>query len=245
MSKVNLESYHWETVNDVDFFTNGVTCTDINVKDTVRQLCFQHMDLEIERKNEEICISPEVVNICIPNRMFPNVKNVKSNSKVFKSGKYLVVKSTLRLLNAFGQSEDTPLDGSDFISINEYALDGCKSHEFVNLFSGGKFTTYENSFTGSGFMEQPFANGLKAFRTQYETTIIDIDENADIVILPEGKIKFHQLNLQYALRFRMRKAYIMQQDWLRKKLSWNRAAAQRNLLIMLMILWKLYTAYGL
>ena len=125
--------------------------------------------------------------------MFPNVKNVKSNSKVFKSGKYLVVKSTLRLLNAFGQSEDTPLDGSDFISINEYALDGCKSHKFVNLFSGGKFTTYENSFTGSGFMEQPFANGLKAFRTQYGTTILDIDENADIVILPEGKIKFHQL----------------------------------------------------
>lgn len=200
MSKVNLESYHWETVNDVDFFTNGVTCTDINVKDTVRQLCFQHMVIDIDRDNkkvfpsvEEICISPEVVNICIPNRMFPNVKNVKSNSKVFKSGKYLVVKSTLRLLNAFGQSEDTPLDGSDFISINEYALDGCKSHEFVNLFSGDKFTTYENSFTGSGFMEQPFANGLKAFRTQYGTTILDIDENADIVILPEGKIKFHQL----------------------------------------------------
>ena len=167
MSKVNLESYHWETVNDVDFFTNGVTCTDINVKDTVKQLCFQHMVIDIDRDNkkvfpsvEEICISPEVVNICIPNRMFPNVKNVKSNSKVFKSGKYLVVKSTLRLLNAFGQSEDTPLDGSDFISINEYALDGCKSHKFVNLFSGGKFTTYENSFTGSGFMEQPFANGL-------------------------------------------------------------------------------------
>lgn len=200
MSKVNLESYHWETVNDVDFFTNGVTCTDINVKDTVKQLCFQHMVIDIDRDNkkvfpsvEEICISPEVVNICIPNRMFPNVKNVKSNSKVFKSGKYLVVKSTLRLLNAFGQSEDTPLDGSDFISINEYALDGCKSHKFVNLFSGGKFTTYENSFTGSGFMEQPFANGLKAFRTQYGTTILDIDENADIVILPEGKIKFHQL----------------------------------------------------
>lgn len=200
MSKVNLESYHWETVNDVDFFTNGVTCTDINVKDTVKQLCFQHMVIDIDRDNkkvfpsvEEICISPEVVNICIPNRMFPNVKNVKSNSKVFKSGKYLVVKSTLRLLNAFGQSEDTPLDGSNFISINEYALDGCKSHKFVNLFSGGKFTTYENSFTGSGFMEQPFANGLKAFRTQYGTTILDIDENADIVILPEGKIKFHQL----------------------------------------------------
>lgn len=200
MSKANLESYHWETVNDVDFFTNGVVCTDINIKDTVKQLCFQHMVIDIDRDNkkvfpsvEEICISPEVVNICIPNRMFPNVKNVKSNSKVFKSGKYLVVKSTLRLLNAFGQSEDTPLDGSDFISINEYALDGCKSHEFVNLFSGDKFTTYENSFTGSGFMEQPFANGLKAFRTQYETTILDIDENADIVILPEGKIKFHQL----------------------------------------------------
>lgn len=200
MSKANLKSYHWETVNDVDFFTNGVVCTDINIKDTVKQLCFQHMVIDIDRDNkkifpsvEEICISPEVVNICIPNRMFPNVKNVKSNSKVFKSGKYLVVKSTLKLLNAFGQSEDTPLDGSDFISINEYALDGCKSHEFVNLFSGGKFTTYENSFTGSGFMEQPFVNGLKVFRTQYGTTILDIDENADTVILPEGKIKFHQL----------------------------------------------------
>ena len=96
-------------------------------------------------------------------------------------------------MNAFGQSEDTPLDGSNFLSINEYALDGCKSHEFVNLFPGGKFTTYENSFTGSGFMEQPFVNGLKAFKTHYGTTILDIDENADIVILPEGKIKFHQL----------------------------------------------------
>ena len=200
MSKANLKNYRWETVDDVDFFTNGVVCTDINIKDTVKQLCFQHMVIDIDRDNkkvfpsvEEICISPEVVNICIPNRMFPNVKNVKSNSKVFKSGKYLVVKSTLRLLNAFGQSEDTPLDGSDFISINEYALDGCKSHEFVNLFSGGKFTTYENSFTGSGFMEQPFVNGLKVFRTQYGTTILDIDENADTVILPEGKIKFNQL----------------------------------------------------
>lgn len=200
MSKANLKNYRWETVNDVDFFTNGVVCTDINMKDTVKQLCFQHMAIDIDRGNkkvfpnvEEIYIGPEVAIICIPNRMFPNVKHVKSDSKVFKSGKYLIVKSTLRLLNAFGQSEDTPLDGSDFISINEYALDGCKSHEFVNLFSSGKFTTYENSFTGSGFMEQPFVNGLKVFRTQYGTTILDIDENADTVILPEGKIKFHQL----------------------------------------------------
>lgn len=200
MSKANLKNYRWETVNDVDFFTNGVVCTDINIKDTVKQLCFQHMVIDIDRDNkkvfpniEEIYISPKVVNICIPNKMFPNVKNVKSDSKVFNGGKYLVVKSTLRLLNAFGQSEDTPLDGSNFLSINEYALDGCKSHEFVNLFPGGKFTTYENSFTGSGFMEQPFVNGLKAFKTHYGTTILDIDENADIVILPEGKIKFHQL----------------------------------------------------
>lgn len=200
MSKANLKNYRWETVDDVDFFTNGVVCTDINMKDTVKQLCFQHMAIDIDRGNkkvfpnvEEIYIGPEVAIICIPNRMFPNVKHVKSDSKVFKSGKYLIVKSTLRLLNAFGQSEDTPLDGSDFISINEYVLDGCKSHEFVNLFSGGKFTTYENSFTGSGFMEQPFVNGLKVFRTQYGTTILDIDENADTVILPEGKIKFHQL----------------------------------------------------
>lgn len=200
MSKANLKNYRWETVDDVDFFTNGVVCTDINMKDTVKQLCFQHMAIDIDRGNkkvfpnvEEIYIGPEVAIICIPNRMFPNVKHVKSDSKVFKSGKYLIVKSTLRLLNAFGQSEDTPLDGSDFMSINEYALDGCKSHEFVNLFSGGKFTTYENSFTGSGFMEQPFVNGLKVFRTQYGTTILDIDENADTVILPESKIKFHQL----------------------------------------------------
>lgn len=200
MSKANLKNYRWETVDDVDFFTNGVVCTDINIKDTVKQLCFQHMVIDIDRDNkkvfpniEEIYISPKVVNICIPNKMFPNVKNVKSDSKVFNGGKYLVVKSTLRLLNAFGQSEDTPLDGSNFLSINEYALDGCKSHEFVNLFPGGKFTTYENSFTGSGFMEQSFVNGLKAFKTHYGTTILDIDENADTVILPEGKIKFHQL----------------------------------------------------
>ena len=53
MSKVNLESYYWETVNDVDFFTNGVTCTDINVRDTVSQLCFQHMVIDIDRDNKK------------------------------------------------------------------------------------------------------------------------------------------------------------------------------------------------
>lgn len=56
MSKVNLESYHWETVNDVDFFTNGVTCTDINVKDTVKQLCFQHMVIDIDRDNKKFSL---------------------------------------------------------------------------------------------------------------------------------------------------------------------------------------------
>ena len=41
MSKANLKSYHWETVNDVDFFTNGVVCTDINIKDTVKTLLYR------------------------------------------------------------------------------------------------------------------------------------------------------------------------------------------------------------
>lgn len=40
MSKANLKNYRWETVNDVDFFTNGVVCTDINMKDTVKETAF-------------------------------------------------------------------------------------------------------------------------------------------------------------------------------------------------------------
>ena len=87
MSKANLKNYRWETVDDVDFFTNGVVCTDINIKDTVKQLCFQHMVIDIDRDNkkvfpniEEIYISPKVVYIWIPNKLFPNVINVKSDS---------------------------------------------------------------------------------------------------------------------------------------------------------------------
>ena len=79
MSKANLKNYRWETVDDVDFFTNGVVCTDINMKDTVKQLCFQHMAIDIDRGNkkvfpnvEEIYIGPEVAIIIMARKTAAN-----------------------------------------------------------------------------------------------------------------------------------------------------------------------------
>lgn len=189
----NMKQYKWEDVEGARFYTNGTTCTDIDIPAGVKTVSLIYPKIEIGRHPdkvftdvEELRVGRNVIGISIPNRMFPNVKTVVSKSSCFLDSKYLVERTGFRLLNAFEQTEDTPIDFSQFIRVNPYAFDGCKSKSIINLTESHVLIARENAFAGSGFMELPFVDGLK----RCGSVVFDVDEDADDITLPKEKLHY-------------------------------------------------------
>lgn len=86
----------------------------------------------------ELVIDDGVIDISIPNSLFPNVRKVTSASRYYKTGfglKYFdpySVNYDVVLQNSFCLREDENVDLSDVNIIGNMSLDGCKSLRFVN-----------------------------------------------------------------------------------------------------------------
>lgn len=117
--------YKWERVGRCKFYTDGTTCTNIEVMDDAKEISFIYPSIRIDRKKcqkvfssvEVLLIGRNVISIIIPNKMFPNVKKVKSKSSSFIDSKYLIERAGGKLLNVFGQSEDAEIDFTLFNQI--------------------------------------------------------------------------------------------------------------------------------
>ena len=91
-------NYKWETVGRCKFYTDGTTCTDIEVMDNAKEISFIYPKFRIDREKckkvfssvETLMIGRNVISIVIPNKMFPNIKHVESKSSSFLDGKYLI-----------------------------------------------------------------------------------------------------------------------------------------------------------
>ena len=131
---------------------------------------------------KNLIIADSVSDIDMPNTLFPNVKDVKSNSKVFASGKYLMTYSygSKELKNVFCPDESDYIDLEDIYHIREYAFAGCECIN-VNGYNRSTITCAKNAFADSGFLKQPFVNGVK----MAGAIIAAIDYDADEVILPD------------------------------------------------------------
>ena len=181
-------NYKWETVGKCKFYTDGTTCTDIEVMDNAKEISFIYPKFRIDREKckkvfssvETLMIGRNVISIVIPNKMFPNVKQVKSKSSSFLDGKYLIEKAGMRLLNAFGQNENTAIDFTRFHRIGNYAFEGCKAKKAIGIREMKISTIQDTAFIDSGFLDQPFINGIKCLGP----IIIDVDETADEITLP-------------------------------------------------------------
>lgn len=139
---------------------------------------------------EILMIERNVISIVIPNKMFPNVKQVKSKSSNFIDGMYLIERAGRKLLNAFGQSEDTEIDFALFNRIGNYAFEGCKAKVAAGIYEMRISAIQDAVFVGSGFLDNPFIGGIK----RLGPFIIDIDETADEIILPKKEkedLKMH------------------------------------------------------
>ena len=133
---------------------------------------------------EKLIIGPTVDEININNETFSGVKYVDSKNTHYVSGRYLVYASSYRVIleNVFSPDENDVIDMSGINKIASYAFHGCKCTNLINLKTTFTWPDIEESaFVGSAFEAQPFVNGVK----MVNYIVIDIDKDADKVILPD------------------------------------------------------------
>lgn len=191
---MNKNNYEWVTIGGAKFYTNSTICTDIEVMNEAKTISFIFPKFRIDREKckkvfssvENLIIERNVLSIIIPNKMLPNVKNVESKSSNFMTGKYLIEKAGMRLLNAFVQDEETAIDFTQFNRIEGYAFEGCKTKNAIGLNEMKISMIQDTAFEDSGFLDQPFIGGIKCLGP----FIIDIDETADEIILPKNNVRF-------------------------------------------------------
>ena len=76
---------------------------------------------------EELVIARNVMDISVPNSMFPNVKNINSNSPAFPTSRYLISHTGvhhLHLLNVFSVKKDECIYIPYVYKISDYAFSG-------------------------------------------------------------------------------------------------------------------------
>ena len=140
---------------------------------------------------KKLIIDALVVDIQIPNSLFPNVKQVVSKSKYFDTCfeySSVLMRNTFgfwTLLNTFCKEEGEEIDLQDVIAINDFAFQGCKSTRIKSP-DMSKYvcavTVAPNAFTGSAFENAPFVDGVK----MAGNIVIGIDNSADTVVIPDS-----------------------------------------------------------
>lgn len=171
----------------IDKSLNAVV--DMDVEDWVTEIEF-NSDVEMSDSNkkfpnvEKLIIGPTVDEINVNNETFSGVKYVDSKNTHYVSGRYLVYASSYRVIleNVFSPDENDVIDMSGINKIASYAFHGCKCTNLINLKTTFTWPDIEESaFVGSAFEAQPFVNGVK----MVNYIVIDIDKDADKVILPD------------------------------------------------------------
>lgn len=171
----------------IDKSLNAVV--DMDVEDWVTEIEF-NSDVEMSDSNkkfpnvEKLIIGPAVDEININNETFSGVKYVDSKNTHYVSGRYLVYASSYRVIleNVFSPDENDVIDMSGINKIASYAFHGCKCTNLINLKTTFTWPDIEESaFVGSAFEAQSFVNGVK----MVNYIVIDIDKDADKVILPD------------------------------------------------------------
>lgn len=172
------------------------TAYDIDVDDNVKELIIP-TDLKMNNTKKsfpsvkKLIINALVVDIQIPNSLFPNVKRVVSKSKYFDTCfeySSVLMRNTFgfwTLLNTFCKEEGEEIDLQDVIAINDFAFQGCKSTRIKSP-DKSKYvcvvTVAPNAFTGSAFENAPFVDGVK----MAGNIVIGIDNSADTVVIPDS-----------------------------------------------------------
>lgn len=177
---------------------------DMDVDDGVEVVEFEGFDdVSIGKVAEKsfpsvktLVIGEEVECMSIPNKMFPNVRNIISYNRHFLNSDMLIrvdynmfpdkngKRTDVWLLNTFCKKPDEVINLKSVELIDGYAFYGCKSTKIINedCVKGGR----QFAFLGSAFMElEPVGGAYMA-----GSMIIDVDKDAKELVIPETATYF-------------------------------------------------------
>lgn len=169
----------------------GKTCYDMDADDGVEVIEFggDFKFVAIDKNNAKVfpdvkCIriGEDVKSISIPNRCFPNVREVQSESPVYKSGSMLVIEkpnfSINILLNAFCLKPSETLDLSGIRVIKNGALKDCCAGTVIN--TENVISVSKQEFYGSNLPVKifPECSGIQMLGT----ILVSIDKSKDYII---------------------------------------------------------------
>ena len=164
---------------------------DIDVDDGVQEVTFGgdtwlDVDLYDVKKQfpdvKRLIIMNNIVSISISNFMFPNVEDVVSYNRNYKSDKGRLVycgAGYYKLRNVFIKNEGDKIDLSDIIRIGDNALEGCMSTSFISArnfryIDEDAFANYPPASFG------PFTNGVLVC----SNVIAGVDTKAKELVIP-------------------------------------------------------------
>lgn len=144
---------------------------------------------------KKIYIGPDVRRIEISNFMFPNVKEVVSESPAFQSGTLLIEKNRSsrysrdfdgekELLNTFCKTSDEVIDLSGIGSIDDYAFEGCRSKKIIN--ADDLFMIESRALSGSAVFLSDTINEMRNDMYIIGNTLIRINDNAGNINIPDS-----------------------------------------------------------
>ena len=174
----------WYTDNDV--------CEDIDIDDDVEELeidlgdgagCIRTEVDKVFPNVKKIHINEYVYYIRMKNSMFPNVREVTSDSPEFYGGDMLVEENDgTVLLNTFCKKagEVIDLDGIDSIAAD--AFNGCESTNIINTECVSICS--EGAFNNSAVERLPFKNGVRMVGCM----LVGIDSTCDNIVIPDDEI---------------------------------------------------------
>lgn len=167
---------------------NRECCYDLDIKDDVTELYLMVFDFCLDDNKKQFKNVSKIVildtcgDLCLPNQMFPNVKEVIScnNHYTVKQNKLLLNNFSRSLINVFGWNTSDAIDMRGIEVIEDGAFCGCQSRVLENC-DTDYIKCKEHAFDGSYFSEQPFNNGVK----MAGCIVIALDKTADNVVIPE------------------------------------------------------------
>lgn len=168
--------------------SNRECCYDLDIKDDVTELYLMVFDFCLDDNKKQFKNVSKIVildtcgDLCLPNQMFPNVKEVIScnNHYAVKQNKLLLNNFSRSLINVFGWNTSDAIDMRGIEVIEDGAFCGCQSRVLENC-DTDYIECKEHAFDGSYFSEQPFNNGVK----MAGCIVIALDKTADNVVIPE------------------------------------------------------------
>lgn len=179
-------------------YFHGRECIDIDVSPGTEEIILSGPDIRndliarISLRNidksfpgvKKIIIREEIIDISISNYMFPNVREIESESSSFLNEQYLIKNSYDRtLLNTFCIKNEEEVSELNVNTIADYAFEGCEKADGFFADEHRKnacvpSVIYQHAFDSSAFLKLPFVDGFK----KIGPVIFAVDDTAEEIV---------------------------------------------------------------